>query len=843
MELQSIRLRGFKGVRHGLGVDQIELDLSGLSGLIALTGRNGAGKTTVLEQLQPFPQVVSRPAPALKNHVYLRDSEKELCFRLGGHDYRSLVKIDSQSGRAEGYLWRDGAPAVKGKITDFTTAITGLFGTPDLFFQSVFCAQGSAKISDLRPAEFKRLMAEFLRLDRYFQWEKDAKEAEGRMLRAIDRIDRQIEKADEARAALGDPERQLEALKYSLLQDGDERAKAEAKIAETRRLIDEARAAQSANERHRSELLDWQARLSELNARITNQRQKNQQAIGHAETAMNLAKSGWWELSRKLDGAEAVEQAAGRLGIERAALGELEKDRDAALRGLRAADSVIEDIRTVRGREIADLEGALESLRADYDEHAAAVNRLDREVDRIASARGALVAGSQISRLEAEINALQRQAADLEKRGTVTINEPVGGVCGRSYRCNSEDCAFIRSALDAAEALPGKIAERDAEATRIQAESEKLRAEQKDNDEALTAAKAVLATNIEAGRKAKAELQAAKEKMEAEVASAQDRRRGIQQDADNLAAKIQRKRTIIADLEATAARVESIRIAREQLPGAEAALKQAEERFQAVKDECQAAMVELNRSMTDAQAKVDEINGKIDFFVEVRLNDLEATLRHFETALEAATESAANHRAAIARAEADVARAADLQREIEALQGQRDKRVHDATVWAFLKNATGANGLRALEIDATAPLISQYSNDLVSAADGPPHTLELRTQDDEGREVLLPVVTRPDGSSEIIGQFSGGEKTWDLKALRLALTLVAKQKSRRDFRTAYADEEDGALDLDAARAFIRMYREFLRLGGFDSIFYISHKPECVGMADHQIVFNGGVHVE
>ena len=397
--------------------------------------------------------------------------------------------------------------------------------------------------------------------------------------------------------------------------------------------------------------------------------------------------------------------------------------------------------------------------------------------------------------------------------------------------------------MAAAEALPGKIAERDAESARIETEGAKLLAEQREVDERLAAAKAVLAENIEAGRNAKAALQAAKEKRGAEVAGAQERRNGIQQDAENLAAKIARKRTIIADLETTAARVESIRIAHEQLPGAEAASKQAEGRLQAVKAECQAAMVELNRHLAAAQAKIDEITGQIDEHVETRLSDLEATLRHFETALEDATEAAAGHRAEIARAEAEVARADDLQREIEALRGQRDKRVHDATVWAYLKYATGANGLRALEIDATAPLISQFSNDLVSAADGPPHTLELRTQDDEGREVLLPVVTRPDGSSEVIGQFSGGEKTWDLKALRLALTLVAKQKSRRDFRTAYADEEDGALDLDAARAFIRMYREFLRLGGFDSIFYISHKPECVGMADHQIVFNGGIHVE
>jgi hypothetical protein len=49
--------------------------------------------------------------------------------------------------------------------------------SPALYFSSIFCAQNSRKLSDMKPAELKNLFAEFLRLDRYVKWEEIAKGA------------------------------------------------------------------------------------------------------------------------------------------------------------------------------------------------------------------------------------------------------------------------------------------------------------------------------------------------------------------------------------------------------------------------------------------------------------------------------------------------------------------------------------------------------------------------------------------------------------------------------------------------------------------------------------------
>ncbi len=69
MKINNLKLRGFVGVKKGLGLDEIELDLSGLSGLIALSGQNGAGKTSILESLQPYRTLASR-SKALQHHVF-----------------------------------------------------------------------------------------------------------------------------------------------------------------------------------------------------------------------------------------------------------------------------------------------------------------------------------------------------------------------------------------------------------------------------------------------------------------------------------------------------------------------------------------------------------------------------------------------------------------------------------------------------------------------------------------------------------------------------------------------------------------------------------------------------
>ena len=57
MKIHSLSLRGFRGIRDGMGRDLLELDFDRLvpdAALVAITGANGSGKTTVMDNLHPL---------------------------------------------------------------------------------------------------------------------------------------------------------------------------------------------------------------------------------------------------------------------------------------------------------------------------------------------------------------------------------------------------------------------------------------------------------------------------------------------------------------------------------------------------------------------------------------------------------------------------------------------------------------------------------------------------------------------------------------------------------------------------------------------------------------------
>src|SRR3989304_9144995 len=102
MRPMYLKLKGFKGVRSGSGEDELEVNFSACMGLVAVTGPNGSGKTTVLDNLHPYRVMPYRAgsyspkAFSFYNECYGSDASKELVFELNGSRYRSLVLIDSE---------------------------------------------------------------------------------------------------------------------------------------------------------------------------------------------------------------------------------------------------------------------------------------------------------------------------------------------------------------------------------------------------------------------------------------------------------------------------------------------------------------------------------------------------------------------------------------------------------------------------------------------------------------------------------------------------------------------------------------------------------------------------
>lgn len=191
VRIDRLRLRGAIGIWKGLGQDEIDLDLSRYDpGLIALVGANGRGKTTLIENMHPYPEMLTRTG-TLQEHFRLKDSFRELYFtdERSGAQYRALIQIDgaNASGRAEYHLFRDGQPLTNGRKADYEQAIERLFGSLSLFVRSAFVSQKPPKnhpdLTDATKGEKKALFRELAGLD-YLQTYSEAAREKAKALEA-----------------------------------------------------------------------------------------------------------------------------------------------------------------------------------------------------------------------------------------------------------------------------------------------------------------------------------------------------------------------------------------------------------------------------------------------------------------------------------------------------------------------------------------------------------------------------------------------------------------------------------------------------------------------------------
>ncbi len=409
-----------------------------------------------------------------------------------------------------------------------------------------------------------------------------------------------------------------------------------------------------------------------------------------------------------------------------------------------------------------------------------------------------IISDPAIRILEAKIKGLKERTADLEKK------DP---------SCTSTTCAFIVGALKATE--------------EIKTTEPKLVALRAETVQKITAAQAVVDQKV----KELAEINA-------QLGKAGTTRKALEAEGFRLKSELEKVKEIAADRERIAI-AESRRndlIARKNEIITEG--KRIREEWDARIDEKRTAQGELN-------VQIMETRAALDLLADNKVADIQAIINMHRAHIDEAVADISKKETQLAALEREAAIKAETVSRLAGLSADRERAVNEAADWLYLKNACSKDGLRALEIDSVAPIISGYANDLLTQTFGPQYTVKLRTQDEEtGKEVLDVLTIRDDGSEVLIDNLSGGERVWSLKAMRLAMTLISKEKSGKAFTSFLADEEDGGLDSENAQSFIGMYRSFMKSGGFDTGFFISHKPECVSMADHVLKFgNDGIVIE
>ena len=757
MKLQSIKLRGFIGIKKGLGLEEIDLDLSGLNGLVAFDGPNGRGKSSLLENLQPFRTLASRKK-ALQHHVFLKDSFKDLSFSFEGNEYRTLIKIDADSEKQEGFIWQNGASQVNGKVTEYDKYIKNLLGSPGLFFNSVFCAQNSEKISDLTTGELKGLFSEFLRLDRLIEYENTSKQCSTILRGKLENVNTTIEGLNDTLLMESPLKIDLADLasKRARLKKEKDQLKADIDAAEY--LLNLARERAEANKLIRERLKDKEKEWGIL---------KNETETDKTQCEAELA-----EIREK------AQSACNEIAATETLLKDKEKIEEAIKQEKDAQDHI--DLLTEN----------IGTFTEETAQISTTINEREKEHISLRAEWASLDSDSEAQSLDSEIRTLTDQLT------TLGLRDP---------ECQSKTCDFITQALDAEKRLPELKITLFGIKSRITAK--KIEIEDKN---------AALVSELVFMREDRAK----NEKRLNTAQSIIESKKVLLKEAQEI--------TINADkIKIAESKLHDLTIRKKELISMGLTAKDRWEKIIAAKETRQA---DIEKEIQAAKAKINE-KAEDDIITQARIiSDIKETLEKSEK----------EDREISGKAIAIETRLKELETSKQALTAASEKRgkiITEISEWKYLKDACSKDGLRAIEIDSAAPAISGHANNLLNQTFGPMFSIRFRTQDDSGGEVLDIMVISDDGSEVLLDNLSGGERVWCLKALRLAMTMLSKEKSGREYKTILCDEEDGALSKENAVNFINMYRKLLKLADMDTCYFISHRRKALNLADHRLLFS------
>ena len=794
MQPLELTLIGFRGVRDGLGRDELTIDFGAFADaqLIAVTGANGRGKTTVLDNAHPYlvmPSHVKGSAYggfSYYEHVVLPESQKIFTWQQGGMRYRSHVVIRSNGKRkTEAYLqvWRGGRwqPMVApdgtvsdGKTSTHNRCLAQVATTPETFFTTAFSTQGRRHLSAYDHAEIKTLLAELLQLDHIRTLGGQANEIVRQARSGLLAIRQQRTAAESQLAGIQADMVRSTSLQANLARLQAERQRGEAALARAQGMLSESCAQRAQLVEERGEII---ARGRRVVTELDQQKMREQERL--RVIAQRAAQAG-----------AVAERQRERLLVQQTQLA-------ASLRS---------------GRFVGRATRRLPRLQALVQQRGDAVAQLRLEIERLRQVQAdAVAARQQIAMLEQAAGKAVLRTEELARRFGLTTQVPCAGTDLQAR------CMLLRDAHAAAPLIPSARAELVRLDGTRQARSDELAA--------LHDAAALLAdTPVQlAAAESKLGMVRAKLAWEAQLAA----RAGEMANAKSTLA------SVAEQLEQLARTQESGRTAAAgEQASATAALTSASERRAL---EAQAHRASLDR----VQALIDALPPPFD---PARV----ATARQDLEQCRAALGQLEQQYLAAVRAEQQLRDARVRQNEATSVITALDQRIAriEAAIggWSLFAKCMSNDGLIALAIDDAGPALSNLTNDLLLACHGARFTVSIRTQVEKnakgelGEGFAIVVHDGLNDDSKSVTLMSGGEKIWINECLTRAMALYLAQRAdavdgagRSD--TLFSDEADGAFDPGHKRAFMAMKREVLRLGGYHREFFISHTPELLEMAD------------
>jgi DNA repair protein SbcC/Rad50 len=798
----QLRLRGFKGLRSGLGCETLTLDLEALVGdasLVAIAGANGRGKTTVMDNLHPYLVMPSRAgadgfgAFSYYDHVFLPESEKELVWRHAGKTFKThLVFRVNGKKKTEAFLFEraddkwcpvtlaDGT-VCDGKVETYERAVTAILGPQETFFTSVFSAQGKRPLSAFKNGEIKTLLADLLGLEAVRTQGSKAAEVVRLLKGGLGVIRQEEGQGAEALSRLQEQAVCLDGAASAVAGAKSVRAAASSVLEKARNSLAQATAAQQA-------AAGIESRRRALQADAQRIAHESHEAIARLDVEGQRLRRRETELAQRADNRRSAHASKRK---------DLAQQQDRLIQVVELAPFV------KRASARLDLAQQVVGRRA------ALVKTAQRSADRLEALRATLRTLRESAKgIEREAGQLALRQADLDRRFGLARAVPCVGtdLQGR--------CQLLGDANEAKALLPtsdAALADLARRRSQVATETQDVQVEV-----------GRLANAGELRNRAEVLLERARQRSEAYAITA------------SRANEVHRAGLALAELSAQLGTLES---------GAPAeTVEEASERVEIIAGQAQLALQrervarDLQEGLDRVQAQTLELPAAFDVHrVEAARQALTEAEREAKVAEEA--EIAAVQREEKSRSLRD--RLVEAETSKRAIEARAARIESELSAWSLLAKCLSNDGVIALAIDDAGPTFSALANDLLLACYGPRFTLEVITQSATAKGELredFDIIVH-DGlrdESKSLKLVSGGERVWINECLTRAIALYLAGNTGRRYGTLFCDEADGPLDPDRKRRFMDMKREVLRLGGYQCEFYVSQTPELTAMADHVI---------
>ena len=803
MKPSKLFLKGFAGIVSGCRKSQITLDLSVIpewATLVALVGKNGQGKTTILDNLHPYRLMPSRCKGLKPSSFSYWDeiaeplAQKQLDWSHDGVSYRSdlAFRVTGKTNSQQAFLHRwdggDWTPVAlpdgtrsDGSAATYDRCIEAILGRPEVFFTTRFAAHRRKMLGDYEHADVKVLLSAWLGHDELLRDGASAADVASLLREKLAEVQAQVRDGAELRAAANAARAEVEHLAASARAKATTLVQAEQDVQNLRarivQLDTEAASFQHVEEQRKQwrELIEAEerrtaVRISELRDQAAKQTSALKQRDAEADRSIKALQQEIAEAESRLTTIEkriAEEKTVRDAACQVAPLQSKRTALTGSLDGIRQQIVTLRPYRTKASALTADLARVKTEGRAAGD-RVTQLTTVAALADRVPCSGMELAASCELLKDAREARAkLTKVTTDLANQRSQysAINKEL------------KSAGVEVAKLDALEAQDAQV-------------RQELDAVIRSLDRLVPlASQAQLIDEAKRGRPGIVNLLTAKK-------------------ADLERHKVTRK-SITADIDAAMA----------ACTAAIAQVQQAQQQAVAgYQEKLQALPAGTDASVRESVVKaLSQAEGQV-LATKAEIGQLQA--------------KKAQVHERIGRAEAGVA-------ELGPLSCVAERLGLEIEAWELASQALGRDGLVAFSIDDAGPGIAAIANDLLAVCYGGRFSVRFETQRElrsgalrEGFEIM--VLDVEDGMEKPVQKLSGGQSVYVNDCLMRAVALYLAGAARFHSDTLFSDETDGLLDEEKKRQLILLKRRVHELGKYSREYFVTQTKEIQGLADYVI---------